>query len=88
MIAHDRRPENKRLVQSSKAQSTLGQEWTDANGFQGVEAEVLKLAPLDRAKMAGKLLNSLEGLSKEEVSRLWAEEARRRDAEMDADPDS
>ena len=53
-----------------------------------LEAEVLKLDPKARARLAGKLLKSLEDLSEEENARLWAEEAQRRDAEMDADPDS
>lgn len=55
---------------------------------QELEAAVLKLDPKSRARLAGKLLNSLEELSEEEVNRMWAEEAQRRDAEMDADPDS
>jgi hypothetical protein len=53
-----------------------------------LEAEVLKLDPKSRARLAGKLLESLENLSEEENARLWAEEAQRRDAEMDARPDS
>lgn len=53
-----------------------------------LEAEALKLDPKARARLAGKLLKSLEDLSEEENARLWAEEAQRRDAEMDADPDS
>ena len=53
-----------------------------------LEAEALKLDPKARARLAGKLLESLEDLSEEENARLWAEEAQRRDAEMDADPDS
>ena len=48
-----------------------------------LEAEVLKLDPKARARLAGKLLESLENLSEEENTRLWAEEAQRRDAEMD-----
>ena len=48
-----------------------------------LEAEVLKLDPKARAHLAGKLLESLENLSEEENTRLWAEEAQRRDAEMD-----
>ena len=51
-----------------------------------LEAEALKLDPKSRAKLAGKLLNSLEELSDEEVTQLWAEEAQRRDVQMDADP--
>ena len=55
---------------------------------QELEAEALKLDPKSRARLAGKLLNSLEELSEDEVTQLWAEEAQRRDAQMDADPDS
>ncbi len=53
-----------------------------------LEAEALKLDPKARARLAGKLLESLEDLSEEENARLWAEEAKRRDAEMDASPAS
>ena len=53
-----------------------------------LEAEALKLDPKARARLAGKLLESLEDLSEEENAKLWAEEAKRRDAEMDADPSS
>jgi len=56
--------------------------------IQELEAEALKLDPKARARLAGKLLSSLEELSEEEVTQLWAEEAQRRDAQMDADPDS
>jgi Putative addiction module component len=49
-----------------------------------VESEALKLKPQARAELAEKLLKSLEELSDEEVRRLWAEEAVRRDAELDA----
>ena len=53
-----------------------------------LEAEALKLDPKARARLAGKLLESLEDLSEEENASLWAEEAKRRDAEMDASPAS
>ena len=43
------------------------------------EAEALKLEPAARAPLATALLASLEVLSDEENSRLWAEEAQRRD---------
>ena len=59
-----------------------------AMDFQELEAEVLRLDPKARARLAGKLLHSLEELSEEEVSGLWAEEAQRRDAEMDAGADA
>ena len=51
-----------------------------------LEAEALKLTPQARAKLAGKLLESLESLSEEDNQRLWAEEAQRRSAELDAAP--
>jgi len=44
-----------------------------------IEAAALKLVPKDRARLAGKLLESLEDLSEEENDRLWAQEAERRD---------
>jgi Putative addiction module component len=49
-----------------------------------LEAEALKLAPAARARLAEKLLESLETLSEEENARLWAEEAQRRDESWDA----
>jgi hypothetical protein len=51
-----------------------------------IEAAALKRDPEARARLAEKLLESLESLSEEENDRLWAEEAQRRDAEADADP--
>ena len=56
--------------------------------IEDIEAEALKLDPTARARLAGKLLESLEDLSEEENARLWAEEAQRRDAEMDANPNA
>jgi hypothetical protein len=49
-----------------------------------VENEALKLKPEARAELAEKLLKSLEDLSDEEIERLWAEEAVRRDSELDS----
>ncbi len=51
-----------------------------------LEAEALKLAPRERARLAERLLRSLENLSDEENARLWAEEAERRDRACDANP--
>lgn len=48
-----------------------------------LEAEVLKLGPQARARLAERLLASLESLSDEENAQLWAEEAERRDASWD-----
>ncbi|MDH4083002.1 MAG: addiction module protein [Nitrospira sp.] len=56
--------------------------------IQELEAEALKLDPKARARLAGKLLASLENLSEEENTRLWVEEAERRAVEMDTQPDS
>lgn len=49
-----------------------------------LEIEALKLEPESRARLAERLLDSLEGLSDEENARLWAEEAERRAAAWDA----
>jgi len=56
--------------------------------IQELEAEALKLDPKARARLAGKLLASLENLSEEENTRLWVEEGERRAVEMDTQPDS
>jgi Putative addiction module component len=51
-----------------------------------LETELLRLPAEERARLAEILLESLDALSNEENRRLWLEEARRRDAELDADP--
>jgi hypothetical protein len=56
--------------------------------LEKLEAEALKLDPTARARLAGKLLESLEALSDEENARLWAEEAQRRDKDMELRPES
>lgn len=53
--------------------------------IEELEAEALKLGPQARARLAERLLDSLESLSDEENARLWAEEAERRAAAWDAD---
>ena len=52
--------------------------------IEEIEAEVLKLDPQARARLAEKLLESLETLSEQETEALWAEEADRRDADWDS----
>jgi hypothetical protein len=52
--------------------------------IEQIEIEALKLDPNLRAKLAMKLLSSLEDLSDEENERLWAEEALRRHEELEA----
>lgn len=43
-----------------------------------LEAAALQLEPKARARLAERLLDSLEALSPEENAKLWAEEAQRR----------
>jgi uncharacterized membrane protein len=47
-----------------------------------LEAEALKLPVDQRAKLAEKLLESLQSLTEEEHRELWHREALRRDAEL------
>jgi hypothetical protein len=49
-----------------------------------LEAEALRLDPKSRARLAGRLLESLDDLSPEENTRTWAEEAQRRAAALDS----
>ena len=49
-----------------------------------VEIAALAMETDARAKLAQKLLRSLEDLSEAEIDGLWVEEALRRDAELDA----
>ena len=49
-----------------------------------VQNEALKLKPEARAELAERPLRSLEDLSDEDIERLWAEEAVRRDTELDS----
>jgi broad specificity phosphatase PhoE len=57
-------------------------------GIEEIESEALKLDPTARARLAERLLESLELLSDEETKRLWAEEAERRNADWDRSPGS
>jgi len=49
-----------------------------------IEAEALKLDAKERARLAERLLESLESLSDQENERVWAEEADRRDDDWDS----
>ena len=51
---------------------------------QMIENEALLLAPEDRAKLAQKLLLSLETLTEEESEQTWLIEADRRARELDS----
>lgn len=48
-----------------------------------IEQEALHLPALDRAKLAHKLLLSLEDMSEPEIEEAWLDEAERRAAEID-----
>ncbi|MCX7110427.1 MAG: addiction module protein [Proteobacteria bacterium] len=48
-----------------------------------IESEALHLPPSDRARLAHKLLLSLEELSEVEVEDAWLDEAERRAREID-----
>jgi len=52
--------------------------------LEELESEALKLNPSSRARLAEKLLRSLEDLSEAENERLWAEEALRRHEEIES----
>lgn len=49
---------------------------------KNIEKKVLELNAKSRAKLANKLLSSLEELSEKEIEMLWAEESLRRDEEI------
>jgi len=51
-----------------------------------LEAEALKLDPMVRAQLADRLYLSLDPLSEAEWAQLWAAEAERRRAQLEADP--
>jgi putative addiction module component (TIGR02574 family) len=52
-----------------------------------LEAEALRLSATDRAKLVQTLIQSLDAISEEESEALWADEAQRRAAELDAHPE-
>jgi putative addiction module component (TIGR02574 family) len=66
--------------------STRSTEYIPPVNLVDLEKEALKLPVGERARLAEILLESLDTLSEDEHRRLWAEEAARRDAELDADP--
>ncbi len=52
-------------------------------GIEEIESEALKLDPKARARLAKRLLDSLETLSEQENERIWGDEAAARDASWD-----
>lgn len=55
--------------------------------IEELESQALLLDVRERARLAAKLLSSLDALSEQENERLWAEEAERRDRELENDDD-
>ena len=55
--------------------------------IEELESEAMKLDPKARARLAGKLLESLDTLSEAENERTWVDEAERRDRDLDSDGD-
>lgn len=49
---------------------------------KNIEKKVLELNVKSRAKLANKLLSSLEDLSETEIEKLWVEESLRRNEEV------
>ena len=49
---------------------------------QNLEKELMSLDARSRAKLASKLISSLEELSEDEIEKLWIEEAARREKEI------
>jgi putative addiction module component (TIGR02574 family) len=52
--------------------------------IEELEAEMLRLDPKGRARLAGRLLESLDDLTPEESTQIWVEEAERRAAAVEA----
>ena len=52
--------------------------------IEDLEAEALKLDSKGRARLAKRLLKSLDNLTPDEVDEIWAEEAERRADAQDA----
>jgi len=53
------------------------------SSVKNIEKKALELNAKSRAKLANKLLSSLEDLSEAEIQKLWAEEAIRRNDEIE-----
>jgi putative addiction module component (TIGR02574 family) len=49
-----------------------------------LENEALRLDPRSRARLAERLLGSLDDLAESEIEELWLDEAERREREWDA----
>ncbi len=52
-------------------------------GVDELKAEALRLSPEARAYLVRELLASLDEMGKDEVEKLWIDEAIRRDEELD-----
>ena len=54
--------------------------------LEEIQAQALRLDVKARARLAQRLLASMESLTRAELDALWADEAEPRNAELDADP--
>ena len=52
--------------------------------IEKIETEALGLSPEDRAKLAHRLLESLDTLSEQEAEQIWITEAKRRAQELES----
>jgi len=52
--------------------------------LEDLEAAVLQLEPRSRARLAERLLESLDNLTPKENAQIWGEEAQRRDDALNA----
>ena len=80
--------QDKLLIQPDPFFQTLFSNKQTIFGFlimniQSIEQEVLSLPIEDRARLAEKLLASLDALSEQEIEKLWLVEAERRASEID-----
>ena len=55
-----------------------------ADRVRDLESEALGLSPEERARLAERLLASLEGIAEPEAEALWLAEAQRRLAELES----
>jgi hypothetical protein len=52
-------------------------------GIEELKEEILRLSPVERARLARELLASLDSLTESEIEELWLQEAIRRDEGLD-----
>jgi len=81
----NRRSESETCAPLSNGDESARSDTLGRMSIEELESEAMKLEPKARARLAGKLLESLESLSEEENDRVWADEASRRDSDLNTD---